>query len=71
LQSGKDVLAPKETPVMITNFSSGYKGNGLAGRLMNHAHAESKPRPVKRIMEADDGPKKQPRQKKAKKSDLE
>jgi hypothetical protein len=56
---------------MITNFSSGYKGNGLAGRLMNHAHAESKPRPVKRIMEADDGPKKQPRQKKAKKSDLE
>jgi len=71
LQAGQDVLAPKERPVMITNFSSGYMGNGLAGRLKNYADAESKPAAVKRILEAQGAPTKQPRQKKARKADLD
>jgi hypothetical protein len=56
---------------MITNFSSGYMGNGLAGSLKNYADAESKPAAVKRILEAQGAPTKQPRQKKARKADLD
>jgi hypothetical protein len=44
LQSGRDVLAPRERPVMITNFSSGYNGNGLALRLKYDGEAAPKPR---------------------------
>ena len=40
--------------MMITKFSSGYNGNGLAGRLKNHADIDPKPRPVKRLKEATD-----------------
>jgi hypothetical protein len=54
LQNGRDVLAAKARPVMITKFSSGYNGNGLAGRLKNHADIDPKPRPVKRLKEATD-----------------
>jgi hypothetical protein len=44
LQNGRDVLAPRATPVMITNFSSGYNGNGLAGRLKYDGEPVVKPR---------------------------
>jgi len=70
LQNGRDVLAPRARPVMITNFSSGYNGNGLAGRLMNYADSERPPRPVKRIKEAVEARPKKARQKKAKVGDL-
>jgi hypothetical protein len=55
---------------VITNFSSGYNGNGLAGRLMNYADSERPPRPVKRIKEAVEARPKKARQKKAKVGDL-
>jgi hypothetical protein len=51
LQNGRDVLAPRAAPVMITNFSSGYNGNGLAGRLKYDGEAVVKPR--KRAPKAD------------------
>jgi hypothetical protein len=54
LQNGRDVLAPRATPVMIADFSKGYKGNGLAGRLTNHSGNDPKRRPVKRIADAGD-----------------
>jgi hypothetical protein len=44
LQNGRDVLAPRERPVMITNFSSGYNGNGLALRIKNDGEAVPKAR---------------------------
>lgn len=50
LQNGRDVLAPRAQPVMITNFSSGYNGNGLAGRLKYES--ESAPKPRKRAPKA-------------------
>ena len=49
LQNGDDVVASKKMPVLIGNFSNGYKGNGLAGRLKNSAHLDSETRPIKRI----------------------
>jgi hypothetical protein len=55
---------------MITNFSSGYNGNGLAGRLMNYADSERPPRPLKRIKEEVEARPKKARQKKAKVDDL-
>ena len=70
LQNGRDVLAPRARPVMITNFSSGYNGNGLAGRFMNYANSERPPRPVKRVKEAVEAKPKKVRQKKAKVGDL-
>ena len=71
MQNGQDVLAPKERPVMVTNFSSGYKGNGLGGRLKNHAEVDPKPRPIKRIKEASDTKIPKTRQKKAKAADID
>ena len=56
---------------MITNFSSGYKGNGLGGRLKNHAESDPKPRPVKRLKEASETKIPKTRQKKAKAADLD
>jgi hypothetical protein len=56
---------------MIADFSKGYNGNGLAGRLMNHAGNDPKPRPAKRIADTGDAKIPKSRKKKVKASDLE
>ena len=56
---------------MIAHFSKGYKGNGLAGRLMDHAGNDPKPRPVKRIADTGDAKIPKSRKKKVKASDFE